>query len=292
MREAKVSFLARDWARKVKLDCRSMAVRLVLREIAEYHNVRTGLAWPTEVKLCQGLSMPRRTLQWAIAWLVENGLMERTQRANGKQSSQYKLLMTPVEGAKVAHSNRVEGAKSESSGRKEQQLRAQGTANEGANSEATVIAASPSGTVIEPLVTLRLRPKGATKKIPLEVFPKVQEVLGSLKAIRGYEPKSSGAEALAISRMIQDGSTPFDVLECYKHFKAEPFWSAKELTMMYIAGNIQAWKAGKNGTKPIAGGKDGTYRGHERRLGQHPPDVYEREADEHARRMGGGNAPP
>jgi len=112
-------------------------------------------------------------------------------------------------------------------------------------------------------------------KISLEMLPVVQDVMTRMEKVRGYVSPCYGAEMQAAQRMVKDGFPPDVILDCYRHFKAEPFWATKELKLMTVAGNIQAWKAGRNGT----GGQGGKSR---KPFGNHTIADYEAEA----RRLG------
>ncbi|MFH1486694.1 MAG: HNH endonuclease signature motif containing protein [Chloroflexota bacterium] len=73
----------------------------------------------------------------------------------------------------------------------------------------------------------------------------VKAVFAGLKDRRGYASPKGAAEGAAARQMLKWGLTPEEILECWDEKKTEPFWIDKELWMMTISGQIQAWKANK-----------------------------------------------
>jgi len=111
-------------------------------------------------------------------------------------------------------------------------------------------------------------PKGATKPLPLGVNTKdnkdtnkrqgrkqvaspeenkqVREIFAALKERRGYEGPNRGAEAKDMRWMLRQGYTPSEILSCYDHVKADPFWQDKPVTMMSVKKRIGEWRNSKS----------------------------------------------
>jgi hypothetical protein len=59
----------------------------------------------------------------------------------------------------------------------------------------------------------------------------------------GCDPPSWPKEAAAAKRLLAGGYTAEQALACYEHFKSQPFWADKHLSLTYIAQQIGAWFA-------------------------------------------------
>jgi len=62
----------------------------------------------------------------------------------------------------------------------------------------------------------------------------------------GYKIPSAGKENKAAQSLMRAGHTSEEVIECYRHFKAEPFWREMHLSLAYVLKNIGAWKSAKD----------------------------------------------
>lgn len=81
---------ARDWARLVSGLTPSETI--VLRELAEYYNDQKGEAWPSIDKLHEGCGgINEKTIRRALANLISQGHITRTQRGTRHQPSVYSL---------------------------------------------------------------------------------------------------------------------------------------------------------------------------------------------------------
>ena len=99
-------------------------------------------------------------------------------------------------------------------------------------------------------------PKRANKRGPRkERHPDHQRLMALYReAIRedegvnkGKEFSAPGKENKAAQKLLERGFTPEEVIACYRHFKAEPFWADKHLSLAYVAEHIGAWKESKTG---------------------------------------------
>jgi len=88
----------------------------------------------------------------------------------------------------------------------------------------------------------------------------VKAVFAGLKERRGYASPKGAAEGAAVRQMLKWGLSPEEILECWDQKKTEPFWRDKELWMMTISGQIQAWKANKGRSDAQSIGDTEKYR--------------------------------
>lgn len=95
------------------------------------------------------------------------------------------------------------------------------------------------------LIKHTIKHKGAEKR-----HPDHQRLMALYReAIREDEGKEKGKELSApakenkaAQKILEMGFTPEQAMECYRHFKEEPFWRGKHLSLAYIAEHIGAWK--------------------------------------------------
>jgi len=109
----------------------------------------------------------------------------------------------------------------------------------------------PKGKAVEqPTQNLTKPKKPKTPKGGAKHHPDHQRLMALyLEAIRedervekGKELSARGKENKAAQMILERGFTPEEVMECYRHYKGEPFWRDKHLSLAYIAQNIGAWK--------------------------------------------------
>ena len=97
-----------------------------------------------------------------------------------------------------------------------------------------------------------------TDKEPDALNPSVQAVFAGLKEARGYQSPIPAGEAAAIRAMLRDGHDAETILACWNTYKETPFWADKELTMPYVAKQINAWKHQRLSNNGASGGAHGT----------------------------------
>ena len=94
------------------------------------------------------------------------------------------------------------------------------------------------------------KPKGGTKRHPdhQRLMALYRQAIREDEGMeKGKELSAPGKENKAASKILERGFTPEEVITCYRHFKAEPFWADKHLSLAYIAEHIGAWKESKRG---------------------------------------------
>lgn len=232
--------------------------RLVALALAKYAN-KQGRAWPGIRALEADTATSRHTVIRAIHQLTNGGWCTRD-TSPGKLT-QYQLV------SDVHQYPTCTGAPETPGG-------APGTPPGGAPGTTKLLSTTTQLTT-QSAETVPAPPSKSPRprKISVEVYPIVQDIMARLAAVRGYTSPMYSAELVAANQMVKNGFTPDLILDCYRHFKAEAFWAEKELKLMTVAGNIHAWKASRN----HPGGQNAT-----RKLpfGSHTAEEYWRIAGE------------
>ena len=116
---------------------------------------------------------------------------------------------------------------------------------------ATKDVAQPKGKdVAHPIqnLTKPKKPKGGAKRHPdhRRLMALYREAIRQDEKVeKGKELDAPGKENKAAQKILERGLTLEEAMECYRHFKGEPFWRDKHLSLAYIAQNIGAWKESK-----------------------------------------------
>ena len=76
------------------------------------------------------------------------------------------------------------------------------------------------------------------KKYPKEYNDLRRQVFVGLKQRREYVSRKPAAEAVAISKMLEEGFPPNQILEAYDIIDKQPFFRDKALSMMHVYNNI------------------------------------------------------
>lgn len=96
-------------------------------------------------------------------------------------------------------------------------------------------------------------------QIPAETAAAQREIMEAYIEALGYSPAqrkllvNGGREGQSAKRLAEAGYDAATVVACYRHFKADRFWSGRHLSLSYIAVNISAWSLNGSGpSKPVA----------------------------------------
>ena len=81
---------------------------------------------------------------------------------------------------------------------------------------------------------------GMRKQVPPD--PRVKEIIILLEEERGYASSCVGAEAKALKWMLAHGSSPEEILSCWRGMLQETYWQEKPIHMMSVAKEIGEWK--------------------------------------------------
>jgi hypothetical protein len=94
-------------------------------------------------------------------------------------------------------------------------------------------------------------------QLPAEQSAAQREIMDAYYKALGYSPAQqktlvNGArEGAAAKRLAEAGYDASTVVACYRHFKADSFWSSRHLSLQHVATNISAWsQAGPS--RPVA----------------------------------------
>ena len=69
----------------------------------------------------------------------------------------------------------------------------------------------------------------------------IKEFLTVYEEQLGYKIPAPGREAKGAKRILDMGFDIDMAMSCYRHFKGQPFWKDKHVSLTYIATNIAAW---------------------------------------------------
>jgi hypothetical protein len=76
--------------------------KMVLMALAEHHNVKTGLAWPSAATIARHMKISRRSAQRGLAWLKDHGYIKAAKlNRTGLDTVRYRIMedkLAPIPG--------------------------------------------------------------------------------------------------------------------------------------------------------------------------------------------------
>jgi hypothetical protein len=67
--------------------------KMVLMALAEHHNMKSGLAWPSAATMARHMKMSRRSAQRGLVWLKAHGYIKAAaQNRTGLDTVRYRIM--------------------------------------------------------------------------------------------------------------------------------------------------------------------------------------------------------